>query len=359
MNGDEILQPWASQASPIARGATLALAAAALFGATAPFVQRASAGAGALACGCLLYAGAASASAASRFFRDHHDREAPLSRECTVPLVAMALLGGMLAPSLLVLGLGRIDAASASLLLALEAPWTLLLARLVHGEFLGGRVGAATACIFAGGIAIAGSPGRWTSGLGAVLVAGAALAWAADNIVSRVLADRDPVAVVAAKGALGAVVSAAASALLAESWPAPQAAAALLVVGALGYGLSLQLYLRAQRLMGAARTASIFASGPFLGAMTALLLGAPWPGWGFTAGGLVVLAGVVLHVTESHGHPHTHEVLEHEHAHVHDDGHHRHAHEATPPGAHSHRHRHEALTHTHEHGEDLHHRHEH
>jgi ABC-type nickel/cobalt efflux system permease component RcnA len=119
------------------------------------------------------------------------------------------------------------------------------------------------------------------------------------------------------------------------------------------------LYLLAQRAFGAARTASVFAFAPFIGAAAAVALGERPTGWLMAAGAALMLIGVVLHLTESHGHEHQHESIEHEHAHRHDDGHHDHLHEDMPQGPHSHRHRHERLRHSHAHVPDSHHQHRH
>ncbi|HEV3032573.1 MAG TPA: DMT family transporter, partial [Polyangia bacterium] len=195
--------------------------------------------------------------------------------------------------------------------------------------------------------------------LGVALVAASTLAWATDNLLSRALADRDPVTLVAWKGLLGSAASAATALALVEAPPHLGPAVVLVALGAAGYGVSLQLYLRAQSLVGAARTASVFSAGPFVGAALALVAGAPWPGPRFAVASVLMIAGVWLHLTERHGHVHEHEAVEHEHLHTHDDQHHDHVHEVPPRGPHSHVHRHEALTHAHEHGEDLHHRHRH
>jgi len=80
---------------------------------------------------------------------------------------------------------------------------------------------------------------------------------------------------------------------------------------------------------------------------------------GMAIGGLLMLAGVVLHLAESHGQEHEHHQLEHEHAHSHDDGHHTHTHDPMPARPHSHAHRHEPLRHSHPHVPDAHHTHEH
>ena len=345
-------------ASQMGKGIGLAALAALLFGATTPLVKSAGAGTGPLVVGSLLYLGAGLeswlATLAGR-------QRAALPRDAAPRLVLVALVGGACAPALLVAGLARTDAATASLLLTLEAPFTLLLARLFLREHLGGRVLLAAALIFAAGALLAAPRGAPAGALGAALVAAATLAWATDNLLSRALADHAPVAVVAWKGLLGGTAAAVTALLLGERAPRPEAAATLVLLGAAGYGVSLQLYLRAQSLVGAARTASVFAAGPFVGAALALAAGAPWPGPSFVAASALMLAGVWLHVSERHAHVHTHEAIEHEHMHTHDDRHHDHAHApgATPRGPHSHVHRHDALTHAHEHGEDVHHRHRH
>jgi drug/metabolite transporter (DMT)-like permease len=350
--------------SPIRRGVLLAMAAALLFGLTVPFVQRATVAAGPLSSGCLLYLGAALTSLVGFLVRrrsgSDSPAEPPLRGTSLRRLFAIALLGAGVAPTLLVMGLKRTDAATGALLLALEAPFTLVLARAIYRERLGWRVAAAAALIVIGGVLLgSGGVGNRALTEGSLLVGGAALAWALDNILSRRLADHDPVAVVIGKGFLGGSVSALLAFFLKDPWPALSNSAVLLLVGGLGYGVSLELYLRAQRLVGAARTASVFAAAPFLGAAAALALGAPWPGWTLPIAALFMGTGLWLHASERHGHVHVHEWTEHEHLHGHDDGHHSHVHEPMPQGTHSHRHRHEPVTHAHEHGEDPHHRHAH
>jgi drug/metabolite transporter (DMT)-like permease len=341
----------------IRSGVTLSSLAALLFGLTAPLVQRAAEGAGALSSAALLYLGAAIAAGAGLVARRRGDREAPLRRPQIGALLAVALFGGMVAPVLLVLGLRSTDSASAALLLALEAPFTLGLARMFYGERIGRRVVSAAGLIAAGAlIAVGGHPGGRTSIVGGVLVVAAALAWAIDNALSRRLADRDPLAVVTGKGLIGGGAAALAGLALDQAWPTLLGAGALLTIGAFGFGVSLQLYLRAQRIMGAARTASVFAIAPFVGVGGALLLGAPWPGWTFGVAAVLIAIGVGLHTSERHAHPHLHEETEHEHLHTHDDGHHDHAHDPMPAGPHSHLHRHGGLEHSHPHGEDIHHR---
>jgi drug/metabolite transporter (DMT)-like permease len=187
----------------------------------------------------------------------------------------------------------------------------------------------------------------------------ATISWAVDNTLSRALADIDPGRVVLGKATMGAICSfliAMTNGETALSWSAGWG---LFLIGAIGYGLSLRFYLLAQRALGAARTGSLFATAPFIGAVIAFGLGERGFSLWLFGGAALMVAGAMLHILERHEHKHGHEALEHEHAHTHDDGHHIHPHVQITVESHSHRHQHEPMIHRHAHTPDLHHIHKH
>ncbi|CAN7761180.1 DMT family transporter [Variovorax sp. LjRoot290] len=343
---------------PALRGGLLALLAAVLFGISTPLVQRFGSGLGAFTTAALLYAGAAAVGALSR---QRVEREARMVRGDLPRLMAMAAFGAVLGPVAMAWGLQHTSGTSASLMLTLEALFTAVLARYLYQETMDRRVWAAMLLLLAGGVALVLDQGRsggtqlW--GLLAVLLATAA--WGADNTLSRGLAERDPGQVVLGKAVMGALATTVLALLFGDPLPTPGATVALFLVGATGYGLSLRFYLLAQRAFGAARTGSVFAFAPFIGAALAIALGDRSGTWVMAVGGVLMMLGVTLHLAESHGHEHEHDPLDHEHAHSHDDGHHTHTHDVMPGGPHSHRHTHEPLRHNHAHVPDAHHRHEH
>jgi drug/metabolite transporter (DMT)-like permease len=345
---------------PIAAGTLLAVLSALLFGAATPAVQALGRGLGPFTTAALLYAGAAVfAGFAVAFGRR---RDAPLRARHVPRLVAVAATGALLAPVALAWGLSRSSGVAASLLINLEAVFTLVLGAIVHREHVGRRVAVAGLVMTAGGalVVLGSSHGGGAELWGLAAIAVATLGWAADNTLSRPLADLDPAAVVASKGALGATFSLGLSRAVGEALPGSSApVVGLLVVGALGFGLSLRLYLLAQRRLGAGRTASVFAIAPFAGAAVASLAGQPLGGAASVAGGALLAIGVALHLTESHEHAHEHHAATHEHAHDHEDGHHEHTHDPMPVGEHSHDHSHAATRHEHPHAPDLHHLHDH
>jgi drug/metabolite transporter (DMT)-like permease len=343
---------------PAAMGGVLALAAAVLFGLSTPLVQILGKGLGPFTTAALLYAGAAVVGAT---LRRSEQREARLTRADAPRIALVAFLGAVVGPVALAWGLQRASGAGASLMLTLEALFTALLAWRLYGETMDRRVWAAMLLLVGGGALLAldqasGGTGQ-LAGLLAVLVATAA--WGADNTASRALADRDPGQVVMVKAALGASATCAIAVLAGERMPSATAALGLLAIGATGYGLSLRFYLLAQRSFGAARTGSVFACAPFIGALGALALGDRSGGLLMAGAGALMAAGVFLHLLERHGHEHAHERMDHDHAHTHDDGHHDHVHDPMPTGAHSHAHVHLPGRHAHPHAPDLHHQHRH
>lgn len=279
-------------------------------------------------------------------------------------LVAATLAGGVIAPLLLLWGLSGLPAASASLLLNAEGVFTALLAWFAFRENFDRRIAVGMAAIVAGS-AVLSWPGesRLPDALPALAVLGACLAWGLDNNLTRkaALADASFIAMfkgtVAGSTNLGLAFGAGA---IAPPWPAISGAALL---GLLSYGVSLTLFIVALRHLGTARTGAYFSTAPFVGAALAVLMLHEPVTPGLLLAGVLMLVGVVLHVTEHHSHEHYHEAEEHAHWHVHgaDDPHHEHAHdEPVAAGTrHHHWHRHRPLTHAHRHFPDAHHRHDH
>lgn len=347
------------RASPIARGAILALLAAASFGVTTPIVARAGLGLGPFSTASLLYAGAAISALTLR--RVSQSTGAPLTRKHLLRLALVSLVGAVVAPTLLAWGLQRTGGAVGSLLLNLEAVFTVVFSWALYREPIGARVGLALALMATGGTVLVFDAASITGfGLaGTLAIAGATAAWALDNTLSRALAEQDPLVIVLGKGLLGATMTLACALARSEPIPSLKATGTLLLCGATGYGLSLRLYLLAQRHIGAARTGSVFAIAPFIGAGLSWALSLEMPsGWMAVSGALFGL-GVYLHVTERHRHAHQHPAETHAHVHRHDDGHHDHLHDPPVLGEHAHQHVHDALEHEHEHAPDLHHDHVH
>ncbi len=342
-------------------GVPLALGSAVLFGATAPLSKLLLGQTDPQLLAGLLYLGAGLGLAAVRLARNICGLpapEAPLRRADAPWLAAVIFFGGLLGPLLLMLGLARADAASGSLLLNLEGLATTAIAWLAFRENVDGRLLLGAFAILAGA-AVLSWRGRGVSlNTGALLIAGACLAWGLDNNLTRKLSSADPLQIAMVKGLAAGAANAVIALTRGAPLPALNIAGAAAIVGFFGVGVSLTLFVLALRHLGTARTGAYFSLAPFIGALVAIwLLHEPMT-LQLTLAGLLMGIGLWLHLSERHGHEHEHDVLEHEHSHVH-DAHHQHAHEGAVMEPHSHWHRHGPLRHSHAHYPDLHHRHRH
>ncbi len=351
----------ATSLSPLWPGVPLALASAILFGASAPFAKLLLGSTDPQLLAGLLYLGAGVGLAISQVARSllgAEVSEAPLRRADLPWLTAIVAFGGVIGPLLLMLGLVRTSAASGSLLLNLEGLATMAIAWVVFRENVDRKLLLGAALILAGAFVLSWQGQRLRIDEGGWLIAAACLAWGVDNNLTRKLSSADPVVIALIKGLVAGSVNLTLALLLGAHFPSMGATCAAFVVGFLGVGVSLVLFVLALRYLGSARTAAYFSLAPFLGAAIAMvLLREPVTVQLIIASALIAF-GLWLHLTERHEHDHTHEAIEHEHRHIHDQ-HHQHAHEGTASEPHTHWHRHGGLRHRHAHYPDLHHRHEH
>ena len=351
--------------SPISwPGAPMALASAALFGASTPLAKLLLGGgvdpwllAG------LLYLGSGLGLGLVHLGRGVIGvpaPEAPIRRGDLPWLGLVVVAGGVIGPLLLMLGLARTPASSAALLLNLEGLATMAIAWLWFRENVDRRLLIGAAAILAGAVLVSWQGGPSGVGLGALAIAGACLAWGVDNNLTRKLSSADPVQIAAIKGVVAGAVNLTLAFANGAHMPAAGSLAAAGVVGFFGYGVSLVLFVLGLRHLGTARTGAYFSTAPFLGAALALILFREPITTPLAAAAVMMGAGVWLHLSERHDHDHLHETTDHEHNHVHDE-HHRHAHGPNDPVGepHSHPHHHPPLRHKHPHYPDLHHRHEH
>lgn len=257
-------------------------------------------------------------------------------------------------------GLARTAAASASLLLNLEALATMAIAWIAFREHVDHRLLFGAFCILAGAVLLSWQGQGVALNVGALFVALACLAWAIDNNLTRNLSSADPLQIATIKGVVAGSVNIGLALVAGARLPDLSDGVAIGIVGFLGYGISLALFVAALRHLGTARTGAYFSFAPFVGAVLGIaLLGEPLT-WTLAAAGTLMALGLYLHLAERHGHEHTHEPIEHDHGHIHDE-HHQHPH---APGdaadeRHAHPHRHVPLVHRHRHYPDLHHRHPH
>ncbi|HTY20651.1 MAG TPA: EamA family transporter [Geobacteraceae bacterium] len=275
-------------------------------------------------------------------------------------LLGALLSGGIIAPLCLTYGIKYGNASEVTLLLNLETVATTVISWLIFREYIGARVWGGKLLILLGAAGIVIQTGGGLSlSLPGLLIIIACIFWGIDNNLTRDVVDLSSINLAGIKGLGAGVVNITLALLFTTGVATPLQIAGALTIGALSYGLSLVLFIEALRRIGAARTTTFFAVGPFFGALLSIVILDEKPPSTYWIAAILMLGGIILLYRERHGHLHTHEPLSHRHGHTHDE-HHTHIHDGTESSApHDHSHSHEPLTHIHGHWPDIHHRHGH
>src|SRR5437763_12303977 len=128
-------------------------------------------------------------------------RQASRQRKDLPWLAAAIAAGGVVGPLLLMFGLARTDAATASLLLALEGAATAIMAWFIFRENFDRRVALGMACLMAGALVLSwsGAPSMHNVA-GPLAIVAACLAWGLDNNLTRKASLADPLQIAELKG---------------------------------------------------------------------------------------------------------------------------------------------------------------
>lgn len=289
---------------------------------------------------------------------DRKGREARLTKKDLPFVIGMVILD-ILAPIFLMLAVQNSPAAHISLMNNLEIVFTAVLAMLFFKESIGRHMWKAIFIILCAVLVLSFEKQGLHFSKGSLFITLACLSWGLENNCTRMLSLSDPKQIVVIKGIFSGIGSLIIALLLRQAQGSVQSISYAMLLGFVSIGLSLLMYIRAQRVLGAARTSAYYAAAPFAGVLMSFLILGERPRAQFYAGLLLMLLGTYYSMKEDHAHAHLHEHLVHEHVHTHDDMHHDHVHDPAFTGSHSHEHTHEQKEHTHAHTPDLHHLHGH
>ena len=245
------------------------------------------------------------------------------------------------APILLMLGLQHTGSANASLLNNFEIVATSLIAFFAFREKLSKQLIVAIVMVTAASVTLSfEEAGSLQFNSGSLLVLAAACCWGLENNCTRMLSNKSSVQITTIKGIFSGIGSLIVALTVGEKLPGIIWALAVMALGFVAYGLSINFYIKAQKDLGAAKTSAYYSVAPFLGVLFGVLLLREELGIRFYLGLAIMIGATVLMVKDTISLQHTHE---HSHSHTHEHAHGDliHAHE------HSHTH-----SHTHIHGQD-------
>ena len=293
----------------------------------------------------LLYLGAGVGIAILSLFNRKGRQASERLAKADLPYVIGMIVLDIAAPILLMLGISYGTSANASLLGNFEIVATTVIALCVFKEAVTGRLWLAIALITLSSILLSfEGTDSFRFSYGSLFVLAATVCWGFENNCTRKISSKSTYEIVILKGVFSGLGALVIAFVKGERLPAIGYIAAALLLGFVAYGLSIFLYVRAQNVLGAAKTSAYYAVAPFVGALLSFLILREKLTWMYFAALGVMIAGsgfVVIdtlarnhaHVhahTFTHAHDgstHTHTILhEHVHEHILTDGKHTHHH---------------------------------
>ena len=267
------------------------------------------------------------------FHWNSEKREERLTRDNLPYTIGMVLLD-ILAPIFLMLGVSIGSSANASLLGNFEIVATTLIALLLFKESVSKKLWTAILFITISSIILSfeGS-GSFHFSLGSLFVLLATICWGMENNCTRKISEKSTYQIVTIKGLCCGLGSFVVASAVGESLPSARYIILAMLLGFIAYGLSIFLYIRAQRDLGAAKTSAYYAVAPFIGTFLAFVINGEQLSVAYLVGLFFMIIGTLFVVADTlvknHSHLHTHliththdgsthtHVITHEHGHEH------------------------------------------
>ena len=282
----------------------------------------------------LLYLGAGIGIGMMSLFNKKDREKAESLTKADLPYIVGMIVLDIAAPIFLMLGISYGSSANASLLGNFEIVATTVIALILFKEAVTKRLWLAIGLITLSSILLSfEGTDRFHFSYGSLLVIMATVCWGLENNCTRELSSKSTYQIVMLKGlcsGLGALVIAL---IKRESFPGIGYIAIALALGFVAYGLSIFMYVRAQNVLGAAKTSAYYAVNPLIGALLAFVFLSESLSWMYVIALIVMVIGSALVVVDTLIRQHDHE---HQHAFTHTHGGSTHTHTVR----HSHVHKH-------------------
>ena len=282
----------------------------------------------------LLYLGAGIGIGIMSLFNKKDREKAESLTKAELPYIVGMIVLDIAAPIFPMLGISYGSSANASLLGNFEIVATTVIALILFKEAVTKRLWLAIGLITLSSILLSfEGTDSFHFSYGSLLVIMATVCWGLENNCTRELSSKSTYQIVMLKGlcsGLGALVI---SLIKKETFPGFGYIAIALALGFVAYGLSIFMYVRAQNVLGAAKTSAYYAVNPLIGALLAFVFLSESLSWMYVIALIVMVIGSALVVVDTLIRQHDHE---HQHAFTHTHGGSTHTHTVR----HSHVHKH-------------------
>lgn len=225
--------------------------------------------------------------------------EEPLTRKELPYTIGMVVLD-IIAPILLMFGISKTNAANVSLLNNFEIVATSLIALVVFKEVISKQLWLSIGLVTVASIILSfEGNGALVFNEGSLYVLGACICWGFENNCTKMISHKSSEEIVIIKGCFSGLGSLLVALFLQESIPEVQWIAAVLLLGFVAYGLSINFYIRAQKYLGAAKTSAYYSIAPFLGVAFSMLLVGERPSIQFYIGLVIMIISTIIMVKDT------------------------------------------------------------
>lgn len=219
-----------------------------------------------------LYLGAGIGIAVASIFRNKEKGPQDSIHKKDLPYLFGMIVLDIVGIILFMNGIARTTAANASLLANLEIAATAVIAYFVFHENVSRKMWIALLLVMISGMILSlDQSGPMQFSPGSLMVIGAALCWGMENNCTKMLSHIDTYRIVTIKGLCAGAGSLIIALLLQEPLPSLKYIGIILLLGFVAYGLSIFAYIRAQHLIGAAKTSAFYSLNPFVSAFLSFL----------------------------------------------------------------------------------------
>lgn len=247
-----------------------------------------------------LYLGAGVGVGIMYLFHWHNEDKSERLTKKDLPYTIGMIVLDILAPIFLMLGIKYGTAANASLLGNFEIVATTLIACLAFKEAVSKRLWAAIGMITLSSILLSfEGAGSFRFSYGSVLVLLATACWGLENNCTRSISDKSTYEIVVLKGIFSGGGAFVIALISGEKIPEIRYILPAMLLGFVAYGMSIFLYIRAQRDLGAAKTSAYYAVAPFVGAFLSFVILGEKLTIVYFAALIIMIAGTVFVVKDT------------------------------------------------------------
>lgn len=206
----------------------------------------------------------------------------------------------ILAPLLLMVGIKIGSASNASLLENFEIVATSLIALIIFKEKVSYRLWIAIFFIIISSLILTfNDKTSLDFSIGSIFVLLATISWGFENNCTKKISGKSTYQIVTLKGIFSGLGSLFIGFLLKEKIINYKYIFLAMILGFVAYGLSIFLYVRAQRDLGASKTSAYYSVAPFIGAFLAFLINGERPDEKFLVALIFMIIGTIFVIYDS------------------------------------------------------------